>query len=143
MPRGRGGYRAPSNPAPVSGPGAASQRTDGPRTPPGQGNLLQPSNLVAPSQTYGERAAREGIQQSAPTTPASGEPSSPPISGGIRDALLAPTSRPDEPTTSGVPYGPGGNGFDLIPQDPDELLKAAYLTYPDPALLRLMVDYQA
>jgi hypothetical protein len=28
-PEGRGGYRQPNNPAPVSGPGALSQRTDG------------------------------------------------------------------------------------------------------------------
>ena len=33
-PEGRGGYRAPSNPAPVSGPGALSQRTDGGATQP-------------------------------------------------------------------------------------------------------------
>ena len=29
MANGRGGYRQPSNPAPVSGPGALSKRTDG------------------------------------------------------------------------------------------------------------------
>jgi len=28
-PEGRGGYRQPNNPAPVSGPGMLSQRTDG------------------------------------------------------------------------------------------------------------------
>ena len=47
--RSRGGYRQPSNPAPVSGPGALSARTDG-----GAGNSKQPIRRI-PGQAYGEQ----------------------------------------------------------------------------------------
>ena len=49
--RSRGGYRQPSNPAPVSGPGALSARTDG-----GAGSSKQPIRRI-PGQAYGEGKA--------------------------------------------------------------------------------------
>lgn len=81
-----GGYRAPANPAPVSGPGALSQRTDG-----------QPA-MQLPDAAYGEQAEFQAIQQGAPMMRASGPP--PP-------GLLEPTQRPDEPVTSGAALGAG------------------------------------
>ena len=81
-----GGYRAPANPAPVSGPGALSQRTDG-----------QPA-MQLPDAAYGEQAEFQAIQGGAPMMRASGPP--PP-------GLLEPTRRPDEPVTSGAALGPG------------------------------------
>ena len=149
MPRGRskdnrGGPRQPGNPAAVSGPGALSARTDGPIRQP------KPATQTSPSgQTYGARVAQDRLRQGAPITqqPGPGQPTGQPaqngqapIAGGIRDALFAPTARPGEPITSGVPIGPGSNGAELLPQDPDELLRAAYMLYPDPALLRFMRD---
>ena len=55
----RGGYRTPSNPAPVSGPGALSQRTDGGPTqgatyisglPYGEGQQTYANQVTAPMQ---------------------------------------------------------------------------------------------
>jgi len=87
----RGGYRTPSNPAPVSGPGALSQRTDGGPTQPatyisglpyGQGGETYANQVAAPMQ--GNNFAME-----MPTP------------------LMAPTTRPNEPITSGVDIGDG------------------------------------
>jgi len=150
MPRGRGGNREPANPAPVSGPGALSKRTDGP--------IRQPkpaTQTSASGQSYGARQAQDRLRTSSPITPSStgeggqvspGNPaqnSQAPVVGGVRDALFAPTARPGEPVTAGANGGPGPNGPDLLPQDPDELLRAAYLAYPDPVLLRFMRDTHA
>lgn len=87
----RGGYRTPSNPAPVSGPGALSQRTDGGPTqgatyisglPYGEGQQTYANQVAAPMQ--GNNFAME-----MPTP------------------LMAPTVRPNEPITSGVDIGDG------------------------------------
>ena len=87
----RGGYRTPSNPAPVSGPGALSQRTDGGPTqgatyisglPYGEGQQTYANQVAAPMQ--GNNFAME-----MPTP------------------LMAPTARPNEPITSGVDIGDG------------------------------------
>lgn len=95
-----GGYRAPANPAPVSGPGALSQRTDG-----------QPA-MQLPDAAYGEQAEFQAIQGGAPMMRASGPP--PP-------GLLEPTQRPDEPVTSGAALGPGPGPEAL--QDRDSALR--------------------
>ena len=55
MANGHGGYRRPTNPAPVSGPGALSRRTDG----------RQPTRSL-PNAKYGENAAFEAAQGAAP-----------------------------------------------------------------------------
>lgn len=96
-----GGYRAPSNPAPVSGPGALSQRTDG-----------QPA-MQLPDAAYGEQAAFQEIQGGAPMMRESGPPPPP--------GLLDPTQRPDEPVTSGAAIGPGP-GMEAI-QDRESALR--------------------
>lgn len=92
MANGHGGYRKPSNPAPVSGPGAMSKRTDG---GPVDG---QPVQSVGGFE-YGGRQEFEELQGAAPMAAAAPLPKATPI--------FAPTERPDEPITSGVPVGPG------------------------------------
>ena len=57
---GHGGYRRPTNPAPVSGPGALSRRTDG----------MQP-RATLPDAKYGEQQA---FQQAQGAAPMSGDP---------------------------------------------------------------------
>ena len=80
----RGGYRPPANPAPVSGPGAMSRRTDG-----------QPA-MQLPNPAYGEQQEFQALQQGAPM-----EQVQPPT------PLSAPTEMPDVPVTEGLPFGPG------------------------------------
>ena len=74
-----GGYRSPKNPAPVSGPGAMSKRTDG---------IKSQSPMDMPDAAYGEQKEMRGIQQAAPMAAASMPKITP---------LDAPTERPDEP----------------------------------------------
>lgn len=110
-----GGYRAPQNPAPVSGPGALSQRTDG----------RQPVRDM-PDAGYGENKAFRQAQQGAPMNEASGG------GGASITPMGAPSERPDEPITAGLPMGAGG-GSTMAPQqgggplseDQAERLKAA------------------
>lgn len=82
-----GGYRRPENPAPVSGPGALSARTDG-------GAATQPT-MVASGGPYGSRQEMENLQGSAPMQ------GTPPVPFG------AASQFPDEPVTAGAPEGPG------------------------------------
>jgi len=99
----QGGYRRPSNPAPVSGPGALSRRTDG-----------QGAKYMAGGE-YGEGQEMMDLQTSAPMSKAPAQPRMrQPRSGrqvveeGMSPTpLFAPTERPDEPITAGAPFGPG------------------------------------
>ncbi len=101
----RGGYRQPTNPAPVSGPGALSQRTDG-----GPG-ATQGARYVS-GLPYGEGKELMNIQQSAPLAAAPGiEQSRTPMASASAAASIipmnAPTQRPDEPITFGADAGVG------------------------------------
>ena len=98
-----GGYRKPSDPAPVSNPGSG-RRTDG--------GPAQAPRYMAGGQ-YGEGQALMGLQQAAPMAAVSkptvsGAPAAqaarqlPPIT-----SLTAPTERPNEPLTHGMPFGAG------------------------------------
>lgn len=89
----RGGYQKPSNPAPVSGPGALSRRTDG-------GGAGQPQQKLA-NAAYGEQKAFGEIQAGAQMARAQ-RPPMPQVT-----PIGAPTMRPDEPITAGAPVGPG------------------------------------
>ena len=100
-----GGKRTPSNPAPVSGPGRMSQRTDG-----------GPQQVQAEmsGMPYGENAEFETLQSAAPMSasqvkarPARGGGSKGGSMGSPMVPLFAPTQRPDEPVTAGAPFGPG------------------------------------
>ena len=112
---GKGGYQAPSNPAPVSGPGSLSRRTDG-----GPGSK-QAQRYVAGMPNYGDGQDMMQIQGGAPmaATPsptpvsaaqmaqnaqqqqAQGQPQTPVT------PLTAPTARPNEPVSAGANAGPG------------------------------------
>lgn len=91
MADGHGGYRKPNHPAPASGPGAMSQRTDG-------GPSDRQAMRDIPNAAYGEQKAMTEIQGGAPMAAA-------PMPQAI--PLGAPTNRPDEPVTAGNPYGAG------------------------------------
>lgn len=105
----QGGYRRPANPAPVSGPGAMSQRTDG-----------QPARYMSGGQ-YGEGQELMEMQTSAPMSESgTSAPSVRPSAGRGRASaaggstggvtgLFAPSERPDEPITAGMPFGAGEN----------------------------------
>ena len=88
-----GGYRKPSNPAPVSGPGALSKRTDGGPT--------QPATYIS-GLPYGQGQETMSQQQAAPMAGTAPTPSMPPII-----PLTAPTMRPNEPITTGMDIGLG------------------------------------
>lgn len=99
-----GGKRTPGRPAPVSGPGQLSQRTDG-----------GPQQVQArmSGMPYGENAEFNTMQSAAPMA-ASPSAASPRVmerkaaqSGRQVTPLFAPTARPDEPVTAGAPFGPG------------------------------------
>lgn len=94
-----GGYRKPSHPAAVSGPGALSARTDG-------GPTQAPQ--VAPGGPYGSRQDMLGIQSAAPLAGGGGAEVTPPLPA-PRDLVPfgAPTQNPDEPVTAGAPAGAG------------------------------------
>jgi hypothetical protein len=97
----KGGYRKPANPAPVSGPGALSRRTDG--------GPVQGAKEIPGGGKYGERKELADIQSSAPMQ-GNPVPSAPrPVVAPPRPVtnLFAPTERPDEPVTAGAPVGAG------------------------------------
>lgn len=139
-----GGYRPPANPAPASGPGALSRRTDG----------GQPMRAL-PDAKYGENKAFEAQQRGAPLSktgemppgrPAarpSGEPDSefaqlPPITG-----FNAPSSRPEEPLTAGAAMGPGpGPGPEVHTLQQGQLSRALapYFAEDDTGYIRLIAE---
>lgn len=96
MANGHGGYRRPSNPAAVSGPGALSQRTDG----------RQPIAEL-PDAAYGEQASFRNLQQSAPMAQQPSPQQTPSVDLSCLVGLSEPTRQPDVPVTSGAAYGPG------------------------------------
>lgn len=91
----RGGYRKPANPAPVSGPGKLSRRTDG----------KQPVMPMTGGE-YGENKALREMQSGAPMAQ---EQVAAPMSMPKITGLFEPTQRPVEPLTAGMPFGPGEN----------------------------------
>lgn len=114
----RGGYRQPANPAPVSGPGALSRRTDGP-----QGGGSQP--VRAPSGgKYGDRQALEQLQQAAPLSASPGgdvgAPEAAPVDANVV-GFDQPTQQPDTPVTAGAAMGDGPGPEALgLPNAPDQ-----------------------
>lgn len=112
----RGGYRKPRKPAPVSGPGRLSKRTDG-----GPAQKVRPVTGGA----YGENKSLNDLQAAAPM--AAGDVPSPPSAGASpappREPVNvipfnAPTQNPDEPVTAGNPMGPGVGPEAMGLQDP-------------------------
>lgn len=100
-----GGYRRPSSPAPISGPGALSQRTDG--------GPSQPARYMSGGD-YGDGQELMGLQQSAPLAASSAPQtqgqrvSASPQGAALPTPFSAPTERPEELITEGNRLGPGG-----------------------------------
>lgn len=121
-----GGYRKPTNPAPVSGPGAHSRRTDG-----------QPT-MDLPDAQYGENAQFRQDQQDGPMATDSGSvPQMPQGAPPSFTGLAEPSAQPDVPVTDGAEYGPGSGasalGMGIDPNKLDSQDLAKYL----PALIDL------
>lgn len=98
----QGGYRRPENPAPVSGPGSLSRRTDG------QGAMYMSGG------EYGEGQEMMDLQNSAPMSKTEtvrprrgGARSAAPVGQAEATPLFAPSDRPGEPITAGAAFGPG------------------------------------
>jgi hypothetical protein len=102
------------------GTGATGSRTDRPTALPA---------TAVPSKQYGQKAEElrnQGVvpMASGDITPAGGAPppapaADLPVPGGL-PPLDAPSNRPDEPLTHGLPSGPGGGPEVLQPPDPRE-----------------------
>lgn len=133
MANGHGGYRKPTNPAPVSGPGAHSRRTDG-----------QPSMQLS-NPNYGDQQDFQQIQQGAKMASqpqpqismqdlASGAGGGPQIT-----PLSAPSQQPDTPVTDGSQYGPGQGPSALNIQDPSNMDANSLGKYL-PALIEIADD---
>ena len=103
MADGHGGKRVPGNPAPVSGPGRLSRRTDG-----GPSQTTTPMTGLG----YGENADFNDVQSSAPLAASPNAPKGA-VNSQTQAApmeatpLFAPTQRPAEPVTAGASFGPG------------------------------------
>lgn len=116
MPDGRGGYRRPSKPAPASGPGALSKRTD-----------TQPSRPM-PDAQYGEQQTFQDDQGGAPMA---GNSLMPSMGGGAPRPPVdvvpfgAGTNRPDEPITAGIDMGAGPGSASLGMLDEQALQQRA------------------
>lgn len=120
-----GGYRRPSNPAPVSGPGRYSRRTDG------------QVQTDLPDADYGENASFREIQRGAPMASVAAGPDFAKMLSGLT-GLGAPTQEPDVPVTSGADLGPGpGSGVLGIGGDSTERRDAAFLARHIPVLAEM------
>ena len=111
----QGGYRKPNNPAPVSGPGSLSQRTDGGPTQPATYISGLPQGQG--QQTYDNQVAAPMAGNPYPKTNLN--------LGGMSDIipLDAPTRRSAEPVTSGIDLGAGSNFASLnLPNSEPTLL---------------------
>jgi len=104
MAKQQGGMRRPQNPAPVSGPGSLSQRTDG-----GPQQVLTDVSGMP----YGENQELEAMQSSAPMSASTSAKSPKARQRQTKSAmeqvtpLFSPTQRPEEPVTDGASFGPG------------------------------------
>lgn len=139
MMAGKGGYQRPTNPAPVSGPGSMSQRTDG-----GPG-AKQPARYIS-GMPYGEGQETYDIQTAAPMEAA---PDSTMmgreqrvVQGVERPVtdLFADSEFPTEPVTEGVDMGPGRGSTalpsNLGPRDTEEVVG-------NPLAIRYLPDLMA
>ena len=128
MANGHGGNRTPSSPAPVSGPGALSQRTDG-----GPG-AKQPLRVPTGGQ-YGDATQLRQDQQGAPMAASGGgDQAAPGLLAGLSipqgPGFGAPSQQPDTPVTAGAASGPGPGPEALglpVQQDQDMQQLTQYL----------------
>lgn len=96
-------------------------------------------------QTYGEGARQQASQRVVPTGPPPTEP------GADIVPLNAPTQRPNEPITAGLPMGPGPGPEALAPiamapgsrEDLALRVRAIASRYPNPVLFALIQDLES
>lgn len=125
----RGGYQRPTNPAPASGPGKLSRRTDG----------GQPTRTLS-EPAYGEQQAFQNAQQAAPMASAASQPNAGqggPVSPADLSSVVPfgeGTQRPQEPVTSGAATGPGPGMDALGASSPNFDPMAQYMTDALPML---------
>lgn len=116
-----GGKRTPRNPAPVSGPGRMSRRTDG---------GPQQTTVPMTGMGYGENADFNEMQSAAPLAAAPAvsntraRSTSPTGQRAAATPLFAPTQRPEEPITAGAPFGPGPGPESMTPMRNRQTLTA-------------------
>jgi len=121
MANGQGGYRQPSNPAPVSGPGALSKRTDGGAVE----GMTQPAKYMA-GLGYGKGGNME--QQTGAPIQGNDIPATPMPNV----SLSQPSMRPEEPITAGIDMGPGPG---------TEALKIPNMQYSASQTIRQIAQY--
>jgi hypothetical protein len=100
-----GGYRRPAKPAPASGPGALSRRTDG-----------APAKMPLPDAQYGEGADFQEVQSGASlggAPPGSSLPAAPGPNPASVVSIGAPSAQPDTPVTDGAEFG-AGSGVEAL-----------------------------
>lgn len=123
-----GGYRKPTNPAPVSGPGKYSRRTDG-----------QPSMQLS-NAAYGEQQQFQDIQSGAKISNSGVNPTPGPQGSGPASPIVgmgAPSQQPDVPVTAGAAMGPGP-GLEALGQVvPPDRQDAEYLRKYLPTLVMM------
>lgn len=124
---------------------------------PNRSDLRTQPPAAAPNQTYGQAGAQLAAQKQIPLSksppPQAAGPSLPAPgnagSGGPQaiTPLSAPTARPNEPITAGLPTGAGPGPEALgLPQQPSEdqnisaVLHGLYQAYPNPDLARLIAS---
>jgi hypothetical protein len=103
---------------------------------------------TVPGQPYGQAGAQQAAQQAIPQpqTPvvqASPAPTAAPFAAPESGMLHAPTARPDEPVTAGLPVGagPGPEALGALGRPDDQVLAnlyAAYRTAPTEGLRQLI-----
>lgn len=103
---GKGGYQPPASPAPVSGPGSLSRRTDGQVQAVPTGLPYGAATDLANQESAAPLAATPNVPQPSANQMAGAAPAPPPFD--------RPTERPDEPITQGVDIGPG-DGSNVLP----------------------------
>jgi hypothetical protein len=98
----------------------------------------KPTVADTPSTGYGDTAALVASDQAVPSQP--GE--QPFISPDEIPNLSDPSARPDEPVTTGLPFGPGAGPEAMGPQfsnDPTrQALQSMLLVSPNPDIMRLL-----
>jgi hypothetical protein len=136
MANGHGGYRKPTNPAPVSGPGAHSKRTDGkqPKMALTGGNYGDGTDF---NQIQSGAPLAQTSQTPAPAQPVQGGQVQGPLAGQSFTPLSAPSTQPGTPVTDGAASGPGAGVEAIGGQPNDQQNDAQYLQRYLPTLIRI------
>lgn len=137
-----GGYQKPEMPAAVSGPGKFSQRTDGqPGATPVQAARYVSGLPQGEGKKFNEEVVGAAPQAAAPSVPTAQQaPQQTVTPAPMPTPLTAPTSNPNEPITSGAPFGEGPNSLPMTEKElmeSDEMMKKSVQTLQ---LLQAMAD---